>query len=390
VSRALVSFRVIWLIVYRVEYFSCPPECGMFILASRLVPPSTIPSRPASVASSHRSLASSQASYSLNGRATPSMDSHSSRPTTTTPARGTARSVSTAYKPRPIPEDDRPQRTLLGTSTSSNTMIEGKITAGSRASKYIGMTAKQLDSARNGSLNASVKGLNQLTTNNNTPKASRISMGGGGNGLTPARSARQSLGGFATPKARLPRANEMMPPPPSPGNIGRSIQAHQNQLDEEIRELKRRNAELEDRLHSLPSEVEVQGERQRLEALQSEVDRLREEADSLRYQLSASQGDAADASKLAEELQGKVDGVEGKERELEVMKRDMRLLEERAKGELEAGMEAKRVEVGRMEERAEAVEAELGEMRLLVEELTQAGQVSRLSLSLSFTGLDYD
>jgi chromosome segregation ATPase len=216
-------------------------------------------------------------------------------------------------------------------------------------------------------------------------------MGGGGGGMTPAR-ARQSLGGFATPKARPPRASnamDMMPPPPSPGHIGRAVQAHQNQLEDEIRELKRRNAELEEQLRALPSEMESQTERRRLEALQSEVDRLREEADSLRYQLSASQADAADASKLAEELQIQVGGgtngkdeLEGKERELTRLQKEMKLLEERMKGELEAGMEAKRVEVRRMEERAEAAETEGSEMRSLVEGLTQAGQVSTFCLTI--------
>ena len=53
----------------------------------------------------------------------------------------------------------------------------------------------------------------------------------------------------------------------------------------------------------------------------------------------------------------------------------MKLAAERAAGELEAGMEAKRAEVKKMQIRAEQAEAEGSEMRTLVEELTHAGQV---------------
>jgi len=252
-------------------------------------------------------------------------------------------------------------------------MAESKITAGSRASKYIGMTAKQLDHAR--------AGTKTLTASTTTPKSSRISMGG----VTPARSGRQSLGGnFATPKARGPRpsnAMDIMPPPPSPGKVNRAMQAHQTQLDEEIRELKRRNADLEEELRSCGGE----DERRRIEALQSEVDRVKEESDSLSHQLSASQADAADASRLAEELQnvqGETnDQIAAKEKALLQLRKEMKLAAERAAGELEAGMEAKRAEVSKMQERAEQAEADGSEMRALVEELTHAGQVSPVKLN---------
>lgn len=364
-----------------VPYFTCPPNCGVFVLAAKLSPPTAGISRPVSVASSHRSLASSHASYTLSGRMTPA---DRPRPMTTTPGRAT-RSVSSAIRPTAGDDDEAmPAKTLLGTSTSSNAvMAASKITAGSRASKYLGMTAKQLDNARAGTLNASVRGLRESTATT-TPKASRVSM----NGVTPVR-PRQSIGGnFATPKARAPRATtamDMMPPPPSPGNIGRTLSAHQAHLDEEIRELKKRNAELEAELKGLSSPQKTQdldGDRQRMEALQGEVERIREEADSLRSQLSASQADAADASKLAEELQGTSGStlavLEEKESELAALKKEMQIAAERAQSELDAGMEAKREEVKLMLERAEVAEGEAAEMRALVEDLTQAGQVSTL------------
>jgi len=171
-----------------------------------------------------------------------------------------------------------------------------------------------------------------------------------------------------------------MPPPPSPGNIGRTLSAHQSQLEEEIRELKRKNAELEAELKDYVAPGTSDDEQRRTEALQAEVDRIREEADSLRSQLSASQADAADASKLAEELQGSSEEAvriaEQTEKELASLRKEMELEAERAQGELDAGIEAKREEVRLMQERAEIAETDLEEMRALVEELTQAGQVS--------------
>lgn len=198
-------------------------------------------------------------------------------------------------------------------------------------------------------------------------------------GVTPVRSNRQSLGNsMITPKARGPRASmasEMMPPPPSPGNIGRVVQAHQTQLDEEINELRKKNAQLEAELHSLGSE----DERIRLEALRNEVDRVKEEADSLRQQLSASQADAADASRLAEELQatsgGSSDALTAKEQELKNLQEEMVLAGERAAGELAAAMESKAREILRLEERAGKAEGDAAEFQLLADQLTEAGQV---------------
>jgi len=160
------------------------------------------------------------------------------------------------------------------------------------------------------------------------------------------------------------------------------MQAHQAQLEEEIRELKRSNALLEDELHTLGGEAE----RRRIEALEQEVDRVKDESDSLRQQLSASQADAADASRLAEELQAVQSGhtkeVAAKEKALSQLQKEMRLAAERSAGELEAGMEAKRAEVKRMQQRAEHAESEGSEMRALVEELTHAGQVRPVSRRL--------
>ncbi|WVR06658.1 hypothetical protein IAU60_003690 [Kwoniella sp. DSM 27419] len=365
-------------------YFSCPPACGIFVLATKLSPPTSGASRPASVASSHRSLASSSASYSLHGRATPSGRAtpaydRTLRESSTTPGR-TPRTVSTSVRRPPVGGDDdepMPTRTALGTSTSANAGISSKITAGSRASRYVGMTAKQLDHARNGSLTASVKGLGASTTT--TPRPSRVSMGH----VTPARGPRQSLGGPAiTPRPRVPRASnmhDMMPPPPSPSNINKVMAARQSEaLEEEIRELKRRNAELEEEIKHVVEAGSAAVDSRDAEHARSEVERAREELDTLQSQLSATQADANDASRLAEELQAAHEAAQAelasKEKALSDLQKEMTLASERAEGELSAGMEAKKAEVLKMAQRAEAAEIEASEMKALVDELTNAGQ----------------
>ncbi|WVW85108.1 hypothetical protein I302_107145 [Kwoniella bestiolae CBS 10118] len=351
------------------SYFTCPPLCGIFVIATKLSPPTAGPSRPSSVASSHRSLASSSASYSLHGRATPSFDRTLRESTNATPGRTTRAVSSSVRRPPPLDDDEPlPTRTALGTSTSANAGVASKITAGSRASRYVGMTAKQLDSARNGTLNASVKGTAS------TPKPSRVSMGGG---ITPARSARQSIGGasLVTPRpARGPRASNIhdMPPPPSPSNINRVVVARQTEaLEEEIRELKRRNAELEEEIRNV---AEAASDLPQLEDLQNQASLAREEADSLRSQLA----DAQDAARLAEELQvahtSSQEELASKEKALNDLKKEMKLVSERNEAELSAGMESKKEEVRRMTERAEAAEMEAAEMKALVDELTNAGQ----------------
>ncbi|ORX37067.1 hypothetical protein BD324DRAFT_624655 [Kockovaella imperatae] len=347
-----------------VTYFACPPLCGVFILAVKLSPPTSGVSRPASAASSHLSFASS-ASY-ISGRATPSIDrAMRSSTAATTPSR-VNRAVSSA-RPSLAPDDDsRPVKTLLGTSSSSNAAIaESKITAGSRASKYIGMTAKQLETARSGTLSASVRSTTA------TPRPSRVSIGGPGTGRP-----RASLGAsLATPRPRAPRAShaaDVMPPPPSPGNVDRAVYGQQAKLEEELRQLRERNANLEDQLFSLNSAASQHSP--------DDTEALREQADMLRRELDASHGEVDEATKLAEELKLAQEGlqsiVDEKDKQLGELRRDMQVAAERAQGELDAGMEAKTAEIRRLQDRADLAEQDGAEMRALVEELTQAGQAT--------------
>lgn len=349
------------------------------MLASKLSPPTSGPSRPSSVASSVRSH-TSMGLHAPSGRETPGFERPAARPASVTP--GKVRTVSSVIrgaggfklKEAPGLSEDRPTKTLLGNSTSSNAAIAAsKITAGSRASKYVGMTAKQLEANRTGSLNASVRGLSASTTM--TPKASRVSMGM----ATPARSGRPSLGGsLATPRAR-PRqsnANEIMPPPPSPGKITLAMKAHQAQLEEEIRELKARNAELEVELQGFSSANPSDD----IGALNAQLERAKDEAATLRQELSNAQIDSTTATDRVNEMHGNElrlkEELGEKNKELVQLQKEMKLAAERAASELDAGMEAKRAELQEMLERAERAEREIDEQNALVEQLTDAGHVS--------------
>ncbi|KIY32706.1 hypothetical protein I305_04864 [Cryptococcus gattii E566] len=359
-----------------VQYFSCPPKCGIFVTAVKLSPPTTGTSRPASVASSYRSTAS----YSLSGRATPSISGRAtpSRPPSATPGRAT-RVVSTAHPTRPsvssAEDETLPPRVALGNSTKANAGIDSRFTAGSRASRYVGMTAKQLDSARAGTTTpASKLAASTSTVNGQTPRVSRVSIGMGG---TPART-RQSMGGLVTPRVR-PRASGIgdMPPPPSPGNINRVLTARQvESLEEEIRELKRRNGELEEDLKRMP---ELRDEDvTEMETLRQETERSRQELEFLKTQLETSDTNATDAVKILEELQAEhtaqQEELEEKLKEIGDLKKELKLAKERAEDELAANAEARKDEVQKMLERAQAAEAEVNSMQVLVDDLTDAGR----------------
>lgn len=381
------------------------------MLAEKLAPPTSAmanstASRPASAAS-HRSVGS----YSQSGRMTPSQSgrmtpSQSGRMTPSQSGRMTPsqrRAMTPNYGHRA--DDDG------STSRSNMARAEAKITAGSRASKYIGVTAKQLEAK---------SGLASSTSA--TPRASKIGMPGG----SIAR-ARPSIGGsLATPKARSARssaaggtASEMMPPPPSPqlnrlsSNMSLNVQA----LEDEIKELKRRNAELEAANDAAEAEAvearnaaaeaaaraeaaeaaasaqpaaepraptpePAEDHSARLAELEAEAKAAKEEAESLRAKLAETSGSMDDTRRQTEQLQADSSKLqselEAKVKELEDLRSEMALAAERAASELDAGMEAKQAEVQKVEERATAAESELAEMKKLVDELTLAGNVSFL------------
>lgn len=168
-----------------------------------------------------------------------------------------------------------------------------------------------------------------------------------------------------------------MPPPPSPQAV-RAAPVQNGMLEEELQQLRQRNADLEQQLAANDHEDDAE----RLQELQQQVEAAREEADALRAQLSSSSGDADGVRQQVAELETSdaklKEELEAKAREVEELRREMKLAEEHAASELEAGIESRREEVRKVEERAEAAEGELTELKRLVDELTAAGNVSTI------------
>lgn len=159
--------------LHRVHYFSCAPKCGVFTLPNKLSVASTGRNgggRPVSVTSMASSYGG-RVTPSISGRATPSH----------------------APAPRPL-TTPQPKKPTLDTSN-----IDRTITAGSRASKYVGMTAREL-----GTRTDNPSPTRSASTPQGTPKALR--------GL-PTPRARPSLG-LSTPKSGRPLSS--MPPPAIP------------------------------------------------------------------------------------------------------------------------------------------------------------------------------
>ncbi|KAG8958856.1 hypothetical protein FRC00_002241, partial [Tulasnella sp. 408] len=166
-----------------VHYFTCAPQCGVFVMPSKLsLSTVAFPPRAPSVASSRASVSVASGRITPSGRVTPSSSRGRAAPVTPV-ARKSISSVKTPVPAMPTP--------------------------GSRASKYVGMTAKQLSSSKG--LSESPTRPNLITT---TPRAPKI------NGLpTPAR-ARISVG-TGTPGKKLPAfappgTLAAMPPPHDP------------------------------------------------------------------------------------------------------------------------------------------------------------------------------
>lgn len=178
---------------------------------------------------------------------------------------------------------------------------------------------------------------------------------------------------------RASTAHDSMPPPPSPSKITAAMKVHQTQLEAEIQDLRSLNADLEARLRDLAASNEEH--QPDLEALRVDLETAKTEADELRHQLSAAQADVTRSSDLATEAAASESQLREelalKARQVLELEREMKIAAERAAGELDAGMEAKRLEIKNLEERAANAEFELSEQTRLVEELTVAGQVSR-------------
>ncbi|KAG1866743.1 hypothetical protein F4604DRAFT_2023336 [Suillus subluteus] len=202
------------------QYFVCPPNCGVFVATTKLSAP-TMPSsyRPPSVASSR----SGRITPSFSGRVTPShsLSFGSGRITPSNLfSRSNAGTTPAARKTKPTPQ--------LGLSQSPRPGLDTQITSGSRASKYIGLTAKQLKANGDGtseytlrSPSSPSRGPPAVDLNIHSsdfpfttpkagaaPRAPNVYSGA----LTPGLKGRTSLN---TPRPRIPSAIAM-PPPASP------------------------------------------------------------------------------------------------------------------------------------------------------------------------------
>ncbi|KAH9839568.1 uncharacterized protein C8Q71DRAFT_750078 [Rhodofomes roseus] len=246
------------------QYFVCPPNCGVFVASTKLSAPTVGygSSRPSSVASSRSGRVTPSVSQSgritpsasgtlANGRRTPS---HSFGGGRVTPSLGNGRvtpSASVGRRTPGIPGPTGKGRASLSQSAMDTTTpvrpgaksATGIITPGSRASKYVGVTAQQLDSRSSGPGSPSAKSFGNNSPTRiggfasthlsspthpsspfNTPKApgsgrpSGIGMGIPSTSTTPSKS-RPSLN---TPRPRIPSAIAM-PPPASPSSAARSV-----------------------------------------------------------------------------------------------------------------------------------------------------------------------
>ncbi|KAI0958692.1 hypothetical protein AcV7_004436 [Taiwanofungus camphoratus] len=344
------------------QYFVCPPNCGVFVAATKLSPPTVgYTSRPSSVASSRNgrmtpSLSQSgrmtpSASTTISaGRKTPSISMSNGR---ITPSLSNGRVTPSASSGRRTPGIPTPSARSRSTAYSSvntvtpirNAPIQSTITPGSRASKYVGMTARQLDSreSRVGSPSRRSAGTQSPTRSTgfssptqasrhlsspirgtsspfNTPKAvpgGRISnIGVGMPSTTTPSKARPS---FNTPRPRIPSA-VAMPPPASPSATslgGRSISLNDFHLKDQgggaLSDLQMTGKALQDRISDLMMSGKVpSGSRPDSSAsvassnhveLQGQVDRLQARLDSLenenqQLQAAASVQDKEKASRI--------------------------------------------------------------------------------------------
>ncbi|KAI0085120.1 hypothetical protein BDY19DRAFT_967250 [Irpex rosettiformis] len=226
------------------RYFSCPPVCGIFILSTKLSAPTTgygNYSRPSSAASARNGRVTPSFPPSApNGRKTPSHTLINGR---VTPVLPSGRITPSAFTTRSTPATVIPSTRTRATAVTRNNPIPTKakapesiITPGSRASKYVGMTAKQLSNTRTGATSPAGKsvgsptsfGLSSPPRSANltspsrsrtlsgpfTPRAGRTQSVGVG---TPAGTPTRTRTGPGTPRARLP-SSVSMPPPPSPSS----------------------------------------------------------------------------------------------------------------------------------------------------------------------------
>ncbi|KIO25335.1 hypothetical protein M407DRAFT_25347, partial [Tulasnella calospora MUT 4182] len=180
-----------------VHYFTCAPQCGVFVMPSKLsLSTVAFPPRAPSVASSRASASVASGRITPSGRVTPS-------------GRGRAAPVTPVARK---------------SISSVKTPVPAMPTPGSRASKYVGMTAKQLSSTKRLSESPTRPNLNATTPRAPkinglaTPGRARISVGTGTPGKKlPSFAPPGTLAAMHLPQDPIsPTRRPLMPPPSSP------------------------------------------------------------------------------------------------------------------------------------------------------------------------------
>ncbi|KAF9481560.1 hypothetical protein BDN70DRAFT_876224 [Pholiota conissans] len=213
------------------QYFFCPDKCGVFVATTKLSAPTVGPGavpRPSSVASSRGGRTTP-----ANGRTTPSSFFSS---TSRTPSASYSNGRATPSAGRSTPSSNmgtiRPRTFKTPTSKPAGASLTEKITAGSRASKYMTMTAQQLSSrdrdvgadspTRKGgsSIGLGSPSISRTLSSPTRSSGSPFSTPKPANGRTsmtasPSLPSLMSRTSMSTPRARIP-SGIAMPPPPSP------------------------------------------------------------------------------------------------------------------------------------------------------------------------------
>ncbi|KAI0663349.1 hypothetical protein C8Q70DRAFT_1042120 [Cubamyces menziesii] len=286
------------------QYFTCPPNCGVFVATTKLSAPTVgiSMSRPSgrmtpSFSASGRMTPSALSSLG-NGRKTPSISNGR-----VTPSIGNGRITPSISNGR-TPSIPTPSARPLTPGRTTN--IQANITPGSRASKYLTSRAATTGSPARGAGSASptrstgfgspIQPSRQLSSPTrsisgspfNTPKALGIARPSGiGIGMpstTPSKT-RPSLSN--TPRARIPSAIAM-PPPASPSST--SLSSRSTPLDAPaLTDLEMSGKALQDRIAGLLSskapasprpESRTSSGSTHLADLQSQVERLQARLDA--------------------------------------------------------------------------------------------------------------
>ncbi|KAJ7262294.1 hypothetical protein B0H12DRAFT_1321913 [Mycena haematopus] len=436
------------------QYFSCPPNCGVFVATTKLSAPTVGPGavhRPSSVASSRGGRTtpsvsgritpstSTSMSFSTSSRMTPSASTSRMSTGRTTPSNGGR--IATSYSartPGTTPAARARTRTLTkpAAAASPSASLTEKLTAGSRASKYVSMTAKQLssrDAASSTPTRPSLAPPASPARNLTSPSlASRPNPSPTRAPASPFSTPKPSLGGrvsasssamgrpsIGTPRARIPSAIAMPPPaspvtrsvsqnadsaawasprPESASSSRSMVNEEREQLQSRIQALEYENQRL--RATSVPPDADQNSHAQvELEALQLEYEVAQSRASELETRLKAAEQyleeraarvkelEDASSQALANLSEAKAQGgsrIQTLEQELE----DSQLLAETLKEtiavketvERESGekLKAKQAEIVTLELRLKRTQTELDEERTelgaQVDELRQAGQ----------------